>query len=59
VNDQTLRTIIVAGRPDFGQPNWQEDISGHALTDQEVTDVVAWLASQRTQTPGQPYQQPQ
>jgi cytochrome c oxidase cbb3-type subunit III len=59
VNDQTLRTIIVAGRPDFGQPNWQGDISGHALTDQEVTDVVAWLASQRTQTPGQPYEHPQ
>jgi cytochrome c oxidase cbb3-type subunit III len=59
VNDQTLRTVIVAGRPDIGQPNWQGDIPGHALTDQEVTDVVAWLASQRTQTPGQPYPHPQ
>jgi cytochrome c oxidase cbb3-type subunit 3 len=59
VNDQTLRTIIVAGRPDIGQPNWQQYVPGHALTDQEVTDVVAWLTSQRTQTPGQPYSQPQ
>lgn len=59
VNDQTLRTVITAGRPDIGQPNWQNYIPGRALTDQEVTDVVAWLASQRSQTPGQPYSQPQ
>jgi cytochrome c oxidase cbb3-type subunit 3/ubiquinol-cytochrome c reductase cytochrome c subunit len=59
VNDQTLRTTIIAGRPDIGQPNWQGDIPGHPLTDQEVTDVVAWLAAQRTQTPGQPYAHPQ
>jgi mono/diheme cytochrome c family protein len=59
VNDQTLRTLIVAGRPDIGQPDWQGDIPGHPLSDQEVTDVVAWLAAQRTQTPGQPYSHPQ
>jgi cytochrome c oxidase cbb3-type subunit III len=59
VSDQTLRTIIVAGRPDIGQPNWQGYVPGRALTDQEVSDVVAWLASQRTQTPGQPYPQSQ
>lgn len=59
VNDQTLRTVIIAGRPDIGQPNWQNYIPGRALTDQEVTDVVGWLASQRSQTPGQPYSQPQ
>lgn len=58
-NDQTLRTIVVAGSPDLGQPDWRGDIAGRALTDQEITDVVAWLASQRTQTPGQPYSQPQ
>jgi cytochrome c oxidase cbb3-type subunit III len=57
VNDQTLRTLIIAGRPDIGQPDWSSDIPGHALTDQEVTDVVAWLATQRSQTPGQPYSQ--
>jgi len=55
VNNQTLRTIIVAGRPDLGHPNWQGDIEGHPLTDQEVSDIVAWLASLRIQTPGQPY----
>lgn len=59
VNDHTLRTIIIAGRPDIGMPDWQDNIHEHPLTDQEVTDVVAWLASQRTQTPGQPYAHPQ
>lgn len=58
VNDQTLRTLIIAGRPDIGQPDWEADIPGHPLTDQQVTDVVAWLASLRTMTPGQPYAQP-
>jgi cytochrome c oxidase cbb3-type subunit III len=55
VNDQTLRTIIVAGRPDVSHPNWQGDIAGRALTDQEVSDLVAWLGSLRSPTPGQPY----
>lgn len=59
VNDQTLRTLIVAGRPDIGQPNWTQVMPGRPLTDQEVTDLVAWLASQRSQTPGQPYPHPQ
>ncbi|HTD56855.1 MAG TPA: hypothetical protein VK670_15805, partial [Silvibacterium sp.] len=55
VNDQTLRTIIVAGRPDVSHPNWQGDIAGRSLTDQEVADLVAWLGSLRVPTPGQPY----
>jgi len=58
VNDQSLRSLIIAGRPDVGQPDWTGDDPGHPLTDQEVTDLVAWLASQRTMTPGQPYSQP-
>lgn len=55
VNDQTLRTLIVTGRPDLGQPDWRGDVPGRALTGQEVTDIVVWLASQRSATPGQPY----
>lgn len=58
VNDQSLRTLIIAGRPDIGQPNWTGDIPNHPLTDQDVTDIVAWLASQRSMTPGQPYAKP-
>jgi cytochrome c oxidase cbb3-type subunit 3/ubiquinol-cytochrome c reductase cytochrome c subunit len=59
VTDRTLRTVIVAGRPGEEHPDWRQDISGHPLTDQQVTDVVAWLASKRSQTPGQPYATPQ
>jgi mono/diheme cytochrome c family protein len=55
VSDQSLRTTVIAGRPDIGHPDWQGAGPGRALTDGEVTDVVAWLASLRTETPGQPY----
>jgi cytochrome c oxidase cbb3-type subunit 3 len=49
-SDQTLRTVIIAGRPDIGQPDWRNDLPGHPMSDQEVTDVVEWLSSQRPAT---------
>ena len=55
VNDQVLRSIIVAGRPDIGQPDWRNDKPGPPLSDQDVSDIVHYLASLRTATPGQPY----
>ncbi len=55
VSDQYLRTVVIAGRPKLGAPDWRGDVPGRPLTDQEVTDVVAWLASHRTRYPGQPY----
>lgn len=55
VSDQALRTIVITGRPDLGAPDWRGDVSGKPMSDQEVTDVVAWLASRRVQNPGQPY----
>jgi mono/diheme cytochrome c family protein len=55
VSDQGLRTVIIAGRPDLGGPDWREYVHGRPMTDQEVTDVVAWLASRRVRSPGQPY----
>jgi cytochrome c oxidase cbb3-type subunit III len=55
VSDQGLRTIIIAGRADLGAPDWREYVPGRPMSDQEVSDVVAWLASQRVQSPGQPY----
>lgn len=56
VSDQGLRTILVAGKPEQGMPDYRS-YKGHALTDQEITDIVAWLASNRTATPGQVYRQ--
>jgi cytochrome c oxidase cbb3-type subunit 3 len=55
VSDQGLRTIVIAGRPELGAPDWRRDLPGKPMSDQEVTDVVAWLASCRVQNPGQPY----
>jgi mono/diheme cytochrome c family protein len=58
VSDQGLRTVIIAGRADLGAPDWRRYRPGRPMSDQEVTDVVAWLASQRVRTPGRPYAAP-
>jgi mono/diheme cytochrome c family protein len=55
VSDQSLRTIIIAGRPDLGHPDWKQVRPGHPLADQDVSDVIAYLHSLRSDTPGQPY----
>jgi cytochrome c oxidase cbb3-type subunit III len=55
VSDQGLRTIVIAGRSDLGAPDWRNDVSGRPMSAQEISDVVAWLAAQRRQFPGQPY----
>jgi cytochrome c oxidase cbb3-type subunit 3 len=55
VSDQGLRTIVIAGRPELGAPDWRGNVPGKPMSDQEVTDVIAWLASRRVQNPGQPY----
>ena len=55
VSDQGLRTIVITGRPELGAPDWRGNVLGKPMSDQEVTDVVAWLASQRAPNPGQPY----
>jgi cytochrome c oxidase cbb3-type subunit 3 len=51
VSDQYLRTIVIAGRPDVGHPDWKNDVSGQPLTPEQVSDVVAWLASKRPASP--------
>jgi cytochrome c oxidase cbb3-type subunit 3/ubiquinol-cytochrome c reductase cytochrome c subunit len=54
ISDQGLRSIVIAGRPDEGMPDWRTHRT-QPMTDQQVTDIVAWLASKRTSDPGQPY----
>jgi len=61
ISDQGLRSLIVAGQPEDGMPDWQSDIAGagsRAMTDKQITDIVAWLASHRVAAPGQPYVHP-
>jgi cytochrome c oxidase cbb3-type subunit III len=55
VSDQGLRTIVIAGRPELGAPDWRGNATGKPMSEQEITDVVAWLASRRVKNAGQPY----
>ena len=55
VSDQGLRTIVITGRPELGAPDFRGNVPGKPMSDQEITDVVAWLASHRVQNPGEPY----
>lgn len=55
LSDQELRTIVIVGRPELGAPDWRSDVPGRPMSPQDVSDVVAWLAAQRPQFPGQPY----
>jgi cytochrome c oxidase cbb3-type subunit III len=48
VSDQYLRTIVIAGRPELGAPDWRGNVAGRPMTAEEISDVVAWLASQRS-----------
>jgi cytochrome c oxidase cbb3-type subunit III len=58
VSDQALRTVILAGRTDIGQPDWRmagikgsngngNQDSDTPLSPQDVTDVVTYLGSLR------------
>jgi mono/diheme cytochrome c family protein len=58
VSDQNLRTVVIAGRPELGAPDWRNNIPGRPMSSQEITDVVAWLAAQRPQFPAEPYSKP-
>ena len=55
ITDQELRAIVIAGRPELGAPDWRGDVPGKPMSAQDVSDVVAWLSSQRPQFPGQPF----
>ena len=54
VTNQYLRTTVIAGRSDVGMPDWRSDIPGQPLTDQQISDVVAWLSDERRPVPGRP-----
>lgn len=47
ISDQGLRTVIIIGRPDFNAPDWRNNVPDHPMSDQQITDVTAWLAAKR------------
>ena len=52
ISDQGIRTIVITGRPDFGAPDWRGNARGRPMSDQEISDVVAWLSSHRPRLSG-------
>jgi cytochrome c oxidase cbb3-type subunit III len=58
VSGQYLRTIVIVGRPDQGAPDFRGNLAGHPMNEQEITDVVAWLSSHRTQSVQSPQSTP-
>jgi cytochrome c oxidase cbb3-type subunit III len=46
-NDQSLRTLIIAGRPDLGHPGWRDYPHKPPLDSAQVSDIVAWLSAKR------------
>lgn len=54
-SDQGLRTLVIVGHAEFGFPDWRNDVPGRPMSAQEISDVVAWMAGQRPEFPGQPY----
>jgi mono/diheme cytochrome c family protein len=55
VSDQDLRLNVILGRPAAGAPDWRGDLPGRPMSEQEISDVVAWLGAQRPAIAGQPY----
>lgn len=57
-SDQALRSIIIAGNPEIGHPDWRHDSAGGKaaapLSAQDVDDIVTYLASLRNPAPAQP-----
>jgi mono/diheme cytochrome c family protein len=55
VADQQLRSIIIAGRPDIGHPDWRHDAPegkpAAPLSAEEVDNIVAYLGTLRNPQP--------
>ena len=47
---QALRTAVIVGRPDLGMPDWRDQVKGHPMSAQNVSDVVAFLVAQKPET---------
>jgi cytochrome c oxidase cbb3-type subunit III len=58
LTNQELRTLTIVGRPDLNAPDWRNDLPGKPMSDQDISDIVAWLASQRPKYPGRPFAAP-
>jgi cytochrome c oxidase cbb3-type subunit III len=46
-SNQWLRTVMIVGRIDWGMPNWLQRNPKSPMSDQDMSDVTAFLASKR------------
>ncbi|MFA7343820.1 MAG: c-type cytochrome [Terrimicrobiaceae bacterium] len=54
VSNQYLRTIVIAGRPDLGCPDFAGRTPGKPMAPADIADVTAWLVSNRKNEFGKP-----
>lgn len=47
ITNQCLRTSIIVGRPDFGMPDYRHLALGRSLSDQDISNLVAFLSAKR------------
>jgi mono/diheme cytochrome c family protein len=47
VSDQYLRSVVIAGRPELGMPDYQKRPKSPPMSSEQISDVVAWLVSHR------------
>jgi len=50
VSDQALRLAVICGRIDLGMPDWRAG-GQTPMSEQEISDVVAWMVAKRPQFP--------
>jgi cytochrome c oxidase cbb3-type subunit III len=48
-SNQSIRTLIIAGRTDLAHPDWRDYVDGKPLSEEEITDLVGWLTAKRPQ----------
>jgi cytochrome c oxidase cbb3-type subunit 3 len=46
-SDRSLRTLVIAGRPDLGHPAWRDYAGKAPLDSAQISDLVAWLSAKR------------
>lgn len=54
ISNGGLRSLIVAGKPTQGMPDWR-GYPGGPLGDQQIADLVSFMIRNRTPDPGQPF----
>jgi cytochrome c oxidase cbb3-type subunit III len=58
VSDQYIRTFLIVGLPELGYPDFRALIPGKTLTSTEISNLTAWIVSNRKNEYGEPLAAP-